>query len=187
MHTAYLSTGGDVKQALLALLAAGATHGYQLKRTFEDRFSAVWPPVNIGQIYSTLQRLERDGLVRSREVGQSGRPAKRVYELTAEGDAELRAWIGEPSAGSRIRDDFVMKLILAPPAGLADPIELIDRQRTAYLLSMRDMNQAADEARGDADAELIVTRAVLHLEADLRWLDLCESRFSEGERDDGTS
>jgi DNA-binding PadR family transcriptional regulator len=169
-----------VKHALLALIAGGAAHGYDLKLAFEEQFGSVWPPVNIGQIYSTLQRLERDGLVRCHEVEQSGRPAKKVYSLTEDGQAALREWVNTPSEGPRVRDDFVMKLVLAHTARLDDPYALIDRQRTAYLHTLRDLGrvQPARDAEGLA-TELLVAGATLHLEADLRWLNLCEERFRQ--------
>ena len=78
--------------ALLALLSLGPAHGYELKAAFETHFGAVWPPLNIGQVYTTLARLERDGLVVATDVEQSDRPNKRVYSLTGAG-REFRVWI----------------------------------------------------------------------------------------------
>ena len=78
---------------LLALLAQGPAHGYELKQALEQRFGAVLPPLNAGQIYTTLSRLERDGLVDDDAVAQNGRPNKRVYRLTDAGQAELRGWV----------------------------------------------------------------------------------------------
>src|SRR5215210_5644911 len=84
---------------LLALLADGPAHGYDLKRRLEEGFGSALPPVNAGQIYTTLARLERDGLVEAERVAQNGRPNKRVYELTADGRAALRG--RGPASGSR--------------------------------------------------------------------------------------
>src|SRR3972149_6645677 len=110
-----------MKYPLLALLAAGPAHGYELKQTFEARFGAVSPPVNIGQVYTTLGRLERDGLVRGFEVRQSGRPDKHVFELTDAGRGALAQWIDEPSRAPRLRDDFFLKLTLSSLTGIAAP------------------------------------------------------------------
>jgi DNA-binding PadR family transcriptional regulator len=171
-----------MKYAILALLAGGAAHGYELKQSFEARFGAVWPPVNIGQIYTTLQRMERDGLVRGRYVDQSSRPAKHVFEITEAGLKALAEWLGEANAGPRIRDEFFMKLVLARLAGLAEPLDLIDRQRQAFLQELRDLNQLAGRngATQGTVRSLLIEGAALHVEADLKWLDLCEEQIRSG-------
>ena len=84
-----------MRMPLLALLANGPAHGYELKQALEQRFGSVLPPLNAGQIYTTLSRLERDGLVDDDAVAQNGRPNKRVYRLTGEGQAELARWVQE--------------------------------------------------------------------------------------------
>jgi DNA-binding PadR family transcriptional regulator len=170
-----------VKYPLLALLAAGAAHGYELKQSFEARFAAVWGAVNIGQIYTTLQRLERDGLVHGREVEQSGRPAKNVYEITEAGYVALHEWVIEANPGPRVRDEFFMKLVLARLAGLADPLSMIDQQRQAYFEELRDLNTiAAAEGSANHVTRLLIEGATLHLKADLQWLDLCEEHVRDG-------
>jgi DNA-binding PadR family transcriptional regulator len=163
---------------LLALLASGPAHGYELKQALEQRFGAVLPPLNAGQIYTTLSRLERDGLVEDDAVAQNGRPNKRVYRLTDEGQGELRAWVADSTPATRLKDDFFIKLVLARAAGIADPLELIDRQRSAYLQALRELDDIAVE--DDETAALLIEGAALHLEADLKWLDLCERRMTNG-------
>ena len=165
---------------LLALLASGPAHGYELKQALEQRFGSVLPPLNAGQIYTTLSRLERDGLVDDDAVQQDGRPNKRVYRLTDEGQAELNRWVAEATPAARLKDDFFMKLVLARAANIADPRELIARQRGAYLQALRALDDVADETSGDETAALLVEGAALHLEADLKWLDLCERRMTDG-------
>jgi DNA-binding PadR family transcriptional regulator len=165
---------------LLALLAAGPAHGYELKQALEQRFGAVLAPLNAGQIYTTLQRLERDGLVDDDAVAQNGRPNKRVYRLTDQGRTELRSWVADSTPATRLKDDFFIKLVLAEAAGIADPLELIDRQRSAYLQALRSLDDVAAETNGDVTAALLVEGAALHLEADLKWLDLCERRLTHG-------
>ena len=164
--------------ARLALLAGASAHGYELKRRFEQRFDGVLPPVNIGQIYSTLGRAERDGLVEAERVDGDGRD-KRVYRLTDEGAAALRAWLAEPAQQAKLRDEFFMKLVLASEGGLADPAALIATQRAAYLQSLRDLDRLAAQANGGTAGSLLVEGAALHLEADLKWLALCEERLKE--------
>ena len=162
---------------LLALLAQGPAHGYELKQALEQRFGTVLPPLNAGQIYTTLSRLERDGLVDDDAVAQNGRPNKRVYRLTDAGQAELRGWVEDSTPATRLKDDFFMKLVLARAAGIADPVELIARQRGAYLQALRELDDVAAQADGDVTAALLIEGAALHLEADLKWLDLCEQRI----------
>jgi DNA-binding PadR family transcriptional regulator len=168
-----------MRNALLALLAEGSTHGYELKLAFERVFGAVWGSINVGQIYTTLGRLQRDGLVRSQEVEQSGRPDKRVYEITDEGRTALAQWLAEPVEGARLKDEFFMKLMLAALAG-GEPVQLLDRQRTQYLQSLRDLDALALETEADSPTQLLIEGAMLHLQADLRWLDRCEERIENG-------
>ena len=162
---------------LLALLANGPAHGYELKQALEQRFGSVLPPLNAGQIYTTLSRLQRDGLVEDDAVEQDGRPNKRVYRLTDAGRLELDGWVRASEPNNRLKDDFFIKLVLAQAASIADPLELIDRQRAAYLQALRELDDVAATANGDVTAALLIEGAALHLEADLKWLDLCEQRI----------
>ncbi len=167
---------------VLALLAKRPAHGYELKQALDRQFGDVWSPVNVGQIYTTLARLERDGLVRGREVSQSGAPNKRDYEVTGEGREALEAWVLDASASPRLKDEFFLKLAMARVAGVGDPIDLIERQRRRYLQAIRDLEDVAGRENGTSDgmADLLVEGASLHLQADLRWLDVCEQYFSDG-------
>lgn len=174
-----------MRNPLLALLAKEPAHGYELKLALEEMFGAAWPPTNIGQIYTTLSRLERDGLVQSAHVTQEHRPDKRVYEITDPGRRELDEWIATPTSGPRLRDEFFLKLILAQTAGLnssSDPTILIERQRRAFLQSLRELNELAarQDALANPAALLLIEGAILHLQADVQWLDLCESRLIKG-------
>ena len=167
-----------MKHAFLALLAAGPAHGYELRQSFEEAFEGIWPSINAGQIYTTLGRLSRDGLVTSEEVAQDDRPNKRVFELTDDGRAELERWLAEPSAKSRIKDEFFMKLVLAEVTGTGDPQQLIDRQRLAYLNDLRSLTLNGSDESGPV-RELLSEGAALHIEADLRWLDLLQERLDD--------
>jgi DNA-binding PadR family transcriptional regulator len=165
-----------MRYAFLALLAKTPAHGYELKQAFEETFGDVWPPLNFGQIYTTLQRLERDGLVQSREVPQDHRRDKKVYELTPAGHTELRKWLSEPASGPWLKDEFFMKLVMAGLTDAADQAALIDRQRRVYMQALHDLNTMAARAgsNGDAVPALLIEGAALHLQADLKWLELCE-------------
>ena len=168
-----------MKYALLALLAHGPAHGYELKQSYEDLFDDVLPPLNAGQIYTTLSRLERDELVMDHRVEQEDRPNKRVYELTPAGRQTLAAWLEDSIKGPRLKDDFFMKLVLARTASIADPCELIERQRITYLQDLRQLNEQAMHLNKLENPVplLLVQGAILHLKADLEWLDECEARL----------
>jgi DNA-binding PadR family transcriptional regulator len=169
-----------MKYPFLALLAAGPRHGYELKQALEQRFGAALAPLNAGQVYTTLQRLERDGLVQGEDVPGDTRQ-KRTYTLTESGREALSDWVGAPAPATRPRDEFFLKLVLAGLAGITDPRTLIERQRREYLVALR----ALGDTNGDAVASLLAEGTALHLEADLRWLDLCEQRLVQ-EDTDGT-
>ena len=165
-----------VREGLLALLARGPRHGYQLKLEFEQATGEVWP-VNIGQVYTTLQRLERDRLVVGAEADDEGRV---VYELTAGGLAEARAWFTTPLDRSvPARDEVTMKLLLAMVAGLVDPHAVVEAQRVATLTALQDYTRLkADAGATDVAWLLQLERLVMQAEAELRWLDRVEDRLS---------
>ncbi|HEY1619775.1 MAG TPA: PadR family transcriptional regulator [Streptosporangiaceae bacterium] len=161
---------------LLALLAKEPAHGYELKMLLEQIFGEAYPSPNIGQIYVTLQRLERDGLVASEDVVQHARPNKRVYELTDAGRSALADWVDRPSDGPRIRDDFFMKLALSPLAGATDRLALINRQRRDYLNQIRSLSTLAAMTEPGVP-RLLIEGAMLHLQADLDWLERCQEEL----------
>ena len=168
-----------MKYALLALLAKGPAHGYELKQAYEDLFSAVYRSLNAGQIYTTLSRLERDGLVEKQHVAQEGRPDKRVYELTCAGQEALAKWLEKPVSGPRLKDEFFMKLVLARLAHIGDPQELIRHQRLEYLQALHNLNELIMQSQTTTNpaAHLLIKGAILHLTADLEWLELCEEEL----------
>jgi DNA-binding PadR family transcriptional regulator len=162
-----------MRAPFLALLAAGPSHGYELRQTLEHEFGDLLPALNAGQIYTTLARLERDGLVVGEEVPGDGR-GKRVYALTDAGRAVLGEWIEQPVTGTRLKDEFFMKVVIVAAAGLAPPQALIDAQRREYLQSLRELNDLLAANGRSPAAELLLEGAVLHLKADLEWLELIE-------------
>ena len=172
-----------VREGLLALLHEGPRHGYQLKTEFESATGGVWP-LNIGQVYTTLDRLERDGLVLLQEtVG-----TQKTYELTHAGVAALGEWwqtvpVDEPPP----RDELMLKVLMAVESGPAHAIDVITRHRTALtsLLQQRRRQQRteAPAAGPEGIASAIVADAlVVRAEADLRWLDLCEARINTAKK-----
>jgi DNA-binding PadR family transcriptional regulator len=168
-----------MRPVLLALLAKEPAHGYELKQALEQTFGSAYPSPNIGQIYVTLGRLEKDGLVRSQDVTQTSRPNKRVYELTPAGQEAVAAWVDEQSDGPRLRDDFFVKLALAPAVGAADRMTLINRQRRHLLNLMRGLSdQATAPDRDNKVALLLIEGARLHLQADLDWLERCQEELT---------
>jgi DNA-binding PadR family transcriptional regulator len=169
-----------MKELVLALLSAERAHGYELKQSFEQEFGDLLPALNAGQIYVTLGRLERDGLVVGQAVPGDSR-GKRVYELTEAGRAALAAWIDMPVSGRRLKDEFFMKFIVVASTQLAEPKQLLEGQRREYLQSLRDLN-ALLEANGKGPAaELLIEGAILRLRADLEWLELIEQRLALNE------
>ncbi|MFE5966959.1 PadR family transcriptional regulator [Streptomyces sp. NPDC056463] len=165
---------------LLALLARGPAHGYELKQDLEQLLGAAYPPTNVGQIYVTLGRLEKSGLIEGEEIAQESRPNKKIYRLTDAGQEALRAWFDETADEPRVRDEFFMKLALAPRTGIADQIALINKQRREYLITMRNLSKlAATENRDNRIAHLLIEGAMLHLQADLDWLERCQEELEE--------
>jgi DNA-binding PadR family transcriptional regulator len=171
-----------MKYFFLSLLAQTPTHGYDLLQSYEQLFSTALPPLNAGQIYTTLSRLERDGLVRKSEVEQEGKPDKYIYELTRDGRQELLNWFEQPLSGPRIKDNFFLKLMSAHLSKLIDPQQLIAGQRQQYVQSLHNLNALALQPEMAAQpAKLVLIQgAILHLKADLEWLDLCEELFPHG-------
>jgi DNA-binding PadR family transcriptional regulator len=170
-----------MRYPFLALLSTGPAHGYELKTTLESRFGGLLPALNAGQVYTTLARLERDGLVAAADEREDAR-GKRTYALTNAGRREAEGWIRRPTTGARLRDDFFMKLTLALATGLTEPLALIEAQRGAALQALRDLDAMA-AGDGGLEASLLLEGAALHLEADLRWLDACERRLRDDEEE----
>ena len=166
-----------MRELFLALLGGERAHGYELKQSLEQEFGDLLPAVNSGQIYVTLGRLERDGLVVGHAIPGNSR-GKRVYELTDAGRETLAAWIEAPVSGRGLKDEFFMKFVVLASTRLAEPRQLLEGQRREYLQSLRDLNALLDANGKGPTAELLVEGAILHLKADLEWLDLIEQRLA---------
>jgi DNA-binding PadR family transcriptional regulator len=161
----------SLKYGVLGLLKEQPLHGYEVKNRFEALLGGTWD-VNIGQIYTTLQRLERDGLVRP--VGHRGDRGKLLYELSPEGEKALDEWLAQPDAGpQQLHEDIYVKLLLATRISNGDLKGMLARQKRAYLQRLRDLNRLEEKARRDGRIDLarLVRGALLHTEADLKWMD----------------
>jgi DNA-binding PadR family transcriptional regulator len=169
----------SVREGLLALLADGPRNGHQLKVEFEAVTGGVWP-LNVGQVYTTLDRLARDGFVaRSRPNGDGDATGKR-YELTAAGREALAAWWQlVPADDPPPRDELMLKVLFATSLGKAHAVDVITEQRTA-LLAQLQAHRREQRAAGKDDAATAMVRdaLIVRAEADLRWLDLCEARVA---------
>lgn len=170
---------------LLALLATGPAHGYELKLAAEATLGAAAAPINIGQIYTTLQRMERDGLVSVLPVAQDGKPDKKVHGLTEAGRAALLAWLDAPlgTPRQRGRDDVYTRILFAAQPAVAALLPggvgtLIARQRRDTLLQVRDLTQRLNSTPRGSSGALLLEGALLQLEGELRWLDLCDAHLT---------
>ena len=172
----------SLKFGVLGLLKGEPLHGYEVKTRFEAMLGGTWD-VNIGQIYTTLQRLERDGLVRP--VGARGDRGKQAYELSAEGSKALDQWLAQPDSGpQQLHEEIYVKLLLATRIANGNLQDMLGRQKRAYLQRLRDLNRLEERARRDGRLDLarLVRGALLHTEADLKWMDeLSSERFGTQE------
>ena len=162
-----------VQEVLLALLAKEASHGYQLRARLQLALGPLADSLNAGHVYVTLNRLEKAGLVSSQRVGQTDRPDRKVYELTADGRARVDEWLQDTSWPKPAPAEFHLKLVAAAAAELADPVRLVDAQRHALLAGLAAAQRAALSEDGGAIAGLLLEGVVLRLQADLRWLEAC--------------
>src|SRR6266852_9737253 len=155
----------------MGLLVEEPLHGYEVKNRFEAMLGGT-SDVNTGQIYTTLQRLERDGLVRP--AGPRGDRGKLLYELSPEGQKALKQWLAQPDSGpQQLHEDIYVKLLLATRLADGDLTQLWGRQKRAYLQRLRDLNRLEERARreGRIDLARLIRGALLHTEADLKWVD----------------
>jgi DNA-binding PadR family transcriptional regulator len=167
---------GVVREVLLALLAKEASHGYELRARLQLALGRLAEALNAGQVYVTLARLEKAGLVASERVGQTDRPDRKVYELTAAGRARVVEWLEDTSWPTPDQAEFRGKLVAAIGAGLGDPVRLVDAQRHALLAGLAAAQRAALAEPDGSVAALLLEGVVLRLQADLRWLEAC-ARF----------
>jgi DNA-binding PadR family transcriptional regulator len=161
------------QEVVLALLAKEPSHGYELRQRLRDALGPLGEGLNAGQIYVTLTRLEKAGLLTYEGSGD-----RKVYSLTAAGQARVAEWISEVHWPRPDLAEFHLKLIAAASAGLADPIAIVDGQRRELLRRLRDTQRAALAPDLGSDAALLLEGIVLRLQADVRWLEACERRWT---------
>jgi DNA-binding PadR family transcriptional regulator len=164
-----------IKEGLLALLAEGPRHGYQLKLDLEaatgDAIS-----INVGQIYSTLQRLERDGLITGSDKDNEGREA---YRITVDGASTLRDWVSRPEdLAAAGRDEISIKVLISIFTKGLDPTDVIEAQRRATMGLLQDFTRLrAQDDDDDLAWQLHLDRLMYSAEAELKWLDRVEERL----------
>ncbi|WP_019633077.1 PadR family transcriptional regulator [Actinomadura atramentaria] len=168
----------SIRHGLLALLSQGPRYGYQLRAEFESSTGATWP-LNIGQVYSTLARLERDELITRVGADDEGR---FVYRITPAGEEDVRAWFATPVVrADRPRDELAIKMALAVTTPGVDVRTVVQTQRAATLRSLQDLTRlkagAPDDAvePGEHAWRLVLESMIFRAEAEVRWLDHCEA------------
>jgi DNA-binding PadR family transcriptional regulator len=171
----------SIRHSILALLQDRPRYGYQLRMEFEDRTGSSWP-VNIGQVYTTLDRLERDGLVR-REGGDGA--GRVIYSITPSGQAEVGDWFASPIARTNPpRNELAIKLALALTLPGIDVAAIIQGQRAVSVRALQDYTKSrrdtvAQQRPADIARLLVLDSLVFQTEAEVRWLDLCEARLMQ--------
>jgi DNA-binding PadR family transcriptional regulator len=168
----------SIRHGLLALLERGPRHGYQLRAEFDAATGATWP-LNVGQVYTTLDRLERDGC-----VVQDGPPdddGRIAYRITDTGRAAVRSWFTSPvSAKAAPRDELSIKLALAVTTPGVDVVSVVQTQRSATMTALQELTRLKVRAGegGDLAWSLVLDSLVFRAEAEIRWLDHCEARVA---------
>ena len=170
----------SVRHALLALLSEGPKYGLQLREEFEARTGEVWP-LNVGQVYTTLQRLERDGLVESDDAGPDGRERtpQKAFRITARGQTELAGWLRTPpDLSAPPRDELVMKVLVAMRVPGTDVHDVIQVHRR-YLVELMQQWTRIKEAESGSDLglALVVDAELFRLDSVIRWLDAADGRI----------
>ncbi|CAN5718183.1 helix-turn-helix transcriptional regulator [soil metagenome] len=175
----------SVRHALLALLSDGPKYGLQLRHEFEVRTGEVWP-LNVGQVYTTLQRLERDGLVAS--DGEDDGPQKG-YAITADGAHELAAWLQTPPPVAQPpRDELLIKVLVAAQVPGIDVHHVVQVHRRHLIeLMQRYTAVKADADEGDVALALVVDAELFRIEAAVRWLDVADARLAQARPTSGAT
>jgi len=174
----------SVSMSLLAILDERPSYGLQLRNEFESRTGGVWP-LNVGQVYATLDRLERDELVALQP--DPGPEGSKVYEITAGGRAHVEAWFAEPSQPKTpSRDELVLKLIMAASRDRAATSTVVQAERRASVELLQGYTRLKRGADDDADMGwlFLVDSLIFQAEARVRWLDACEERLARAKATD---
>ena len=172
----------SVRHALLALLSEGPKYGLRLREEFEARTGEVWP-LNVGQVYTTLQRLERDGLIEGDDTEAVG--PQKGFQITEEGERELAGWLRTPpDLASPPRDELVMKVLVAVRVPGTNVHEVIQVHRRYLVELMQQWTRIKeDEADADLALALVVDAELFRLDAVIRWLDTADGRLKRAATD----
>lgn len=175
----------SVRHAILGLLAQRPRHGYELRAAFSAVIGGDenWE-VKPAQIYTTLNRLEEAGMVWQQAVEQDGGPEKHIYAVTETGLAALREWFDDGIPPEHQRDEFFVKLMTGLVSGAADPTRIIQIQRSLLYKELHAATTLRESynPRAEIAQILLLDKSIMHLEADLRWLDITEMRLEEVKR-----
>lgn len=165
----------SVRQGLLALLSQGPMYGFQLRAEFEKRTGGTWP-LNVGQVYTTLSRLQRDGLVLT--TGEPDEEGRIAYALTDAGTQQAHEWWLSPvDSSDESRDELAIKLALAVSLADVDVKDIVQTQRSTTIQHLQDLTKLKKQAdaEGDLAWQLVVDKLSFAAEAETRWLDHVES------------
>jgi DNA-binding PadR family transcriptional regulator len=168
-----------IHHAVLALLAEGPSHGYELKSRFEESVGPQWGELNIGHLYQVLERLERDRLVTKRTVPQEDRPDRLVYRMTKQGREELEGWLETPFVRRAFRDDLFLKLMAAALLGRERLDAVLRLQREAFLGELAALTELRKRHRSEPLVSLLIEAAIRHTRADLQLIEHAESAAAE--------
>jgi DNA-binding PadR family transcriptional regulator len=175
----------SVRHAILGLLAQKPRHGYELHAVFSAVVGDVNWEVKPAQVYTTLNRLEEAGLVETAsDLGEGDEPDRRVYAVTSDGQAALQEWFSAGSAPDRQRDEFFVKVMVALVSGEADPWRLIQTQRAHIYRELHAATEQRDRLNPATEIAhiLLMEKVIMHLQADLRWLEVVENRIEAVKR-----
>ncbi|NMB93854.1 MAG: PadR family transcriptional regulator [Flexilinea flocculi] len=172
----------SVRYAILGLLAQHPSHGYELHAAILALAGGGqdWD-LKPAQVYTTLNRLEKNGFVQKTEVQQDGGPERQIYAITANGKEELAEWFTNPSVGDHQRDDFFLKLMTALISTDINPSWIIQKQRMHLLQELHRATAQRDQYNPKSEMAQILfqDKMIMHLEADIRWLEMIEVRLEE--------
>ncbi|CCH35362.1 PadR family transcriptional regulator [Actinosynnema sp. NPDC047251] len=166
----------SIGHTLLGLLEKGPRHGYDLKKAYDERFGQD-RPLHYGQVYTTLSRLLRNGLVAEAGVESGDGPERKRYAITDAGVTDVEQWLGTAEKPEPyLQNTLYTKVVLALLSGRSAD-DVLDVQRAAHLATMRELTRR--KASGELADQLICDHALFHLEADLRWLELTAARLGQ--------
>lgn len=166
----------SIGHTLLGLLETGPRHGYDLKRTFDDKFGH-HRPLHYGQVYSTMARLLKTGLVEVDGIESSGGPERKRYAITAAGITDVERWLAQPETPEPyLQSTLYTKVVLALLTG-RNTLGLLDAQRAEHMRMMQTLTDR--KRRADLADQLVCEHALFHLEADLRWLEFAAARLDK--------